>query len=160
MRSSRLRHEVVIVAIALVLGACAHGGERAQAGAGLQASLTDEELTARAPVVISGQVESSRVAPYASHPDLRATDDPYVEDLIRGAATRPEWHVDVVEVIKGALTSPIWIVGGISAEGVLVEDSDRDTGDELETGGVYTFWLEPDALFGSPYFILLRAKTA
>lgn len=127
---------------------------------GFDAGLTDAQLSDRAPIVVTVTVNSERIAPLDTHPDLPADweTEEFGSELVNGGAARHEWRVTVDSTIKGSVPASLWAVRGLTGENHGLEASGSPLGDTVAVGSAYTMWLEPDPWFGGDYYVLVRAR--
>ena len=81
---------------------------------GLQANLTDAQLTDRVPLVVVGEVVSRAVVPLQADPFLPpgwVNDDPvFSKALVESGAARINWEVKVLSWTKGVSDTTITVV--------------------------------------------------
>lgn len=139
------------------------GGTGSVAVSGLEAPLTDEALSVRAPIILVGLVTSKSSVKFIDDPFLPAgwESDEDLAKMVEGGAGNVKYAVNVTSTIKGATASQVWAVRGADGEGVTTAGAGPPAvGVDPEPGSNYKFWLEPYEWFGQEHYVLLRARPA
>lgn len=129
---------------------------------GLGAKLTDEQLTARAPLVVEGLVSARDIVALADDPSLPPIADEETRQIVQSGKRRIKWQVTVQKWTKGNSPAEIIAVRGLSEEDVHSADLPEEGSlpsefSGIEAGKKYTMWLEPDEWFKQDHWILVRA---
>lgn len=135
---------------------------------GLEAPLTDEALSARAPIIVIGLVTSKSGVKFIDDPYLPSgwESDEDMARMVEGGAGNTKYAVNVTSTIKGSTASQLWGVrggDGVGADdvGVMVAGAGPPAiGVDPEPGYNYKFWLEPYEWFGQEHYVVLRARPA
>lgn len=161
------RVSVVAAATLILAAACTSasegdvGGEGASVG-GLDAGISDAELTEAADIVVEGEIVAHSAGAFRDHPDLKSSLTPGERELVDGGYRYAEWTLSVTRWIKGTGESALLVfTPGERAAGVGVEGATPERLPEggLEAGGSYRFWLSQWEGFIEPtHYIVVRAR--
>jgi hypothetical protein len=122
--------------------------------AGLEANISNKDLTQAVPLVIEGVVLERSSGPYAQHPNLKAILTDEEQSLVSQGLRYVDWKIEVRNVIKGHAAGTIIAQrafdGGFAAgEGELPNPP---------VGELRTFWLGlSDAYTTNAHYTLIRS---
>lgn len=126
---------------------------------GFGVNLSDADLTARAPLVIEGQVATEETLALRDDPYLPAgwESDPETADMVNSGFRHTVWTVNVQLWLKGTSATTIRAVRAASGGEYGLDAAAPPGGVLPKPGSKYRMWLEPDPWFQQNHYILVRA---